>query len=117
MRLFRDLVDWFYAQAPGHRPEDADPDKARPLEELMRELSIFEINERRMIARHRREAKAETLVRLAEHRFGTDIGRRLANSLGSESDPAVFERAGDLILDCDDGEQLLNGINGTPRGA
>ena len=117
VRLFKDLVDWFYAQAPGHEPEGWDPDKARPLEELMRDLSIFEINERRMIARHRREAKAETLVRQAERRFGTDIGRRLASSLGSASDPAVFERAGDLILDCDDGEQLLNGINGTPRGA
>ena len=117
MRLLKDLLEWVYAQTPEHEPEGWDPDKARPLEELMSELSILQINERSMIARHRREAQAETLVRLAEHRFGADIGRRLANSLESASDPAVFERAGDLILDCDDGEQLLNGINGTPRGA
>ena len=133
VRLFKDLLDWFYAQAPGHEPEGWDPDKARPLEELMRELSIFEINERRMIARTKRESRREgieegkregiekgvaqqrsMLVRQAERRFGADVGRRLAARLGAVSDPVVFEKAGDLIVDCDDGEQLLDGINGTP---
>ena len=99
----------------------------------MRELSIFEINERRMIARTKRERRREgieegkregieqgaaqqrsILVRQAERRFGADVGRRLAARLGAVSDPVVFEKAGDLIVDCDDGEQLLDGINGTP---
>ena len=120
-RLLGDLLMWVYAQTPNHELEGWDPDKARPLEELMSELSILQINERRLLERTKQEGRDEVmaqqrgiLVRQAERRFGADVGRRLASSLGSVSDPVVFERALDLIVDCDDGEQLLNGINGTP---
>ena len=51
----------------------------------------------------------------AERRFRAETGRRLGDRLESVSDPVVFEKAGDLIVDCDDGEQLLNSINATPR--
>ena len=119
-RLFKDLVDWSYTQAPSGRPEGWSPDEDRGPEELMRELSALEINERRLIARNREEAREEgqrtVLVRLAERQFGADTGRRLDDRLRSMSDPVVFEKVGDLILDCDDGEQLLSGINGMPRG-
>ena len=125
VRLLKDLLAWVYAQMPKHEPEGWDPDRARPLEELMSELSILQINERRLIARTKRESKEEgrqegierqrnMLVRQAERRFGADVGRRLAGRLGSTSDPVAFEKALDLIVDCDDGEQLLDGINGAP---
>ena len=120
--LLKDLLAWVYAQTPDHEPEDWYPDKARPLEELMSELSILQINERRLLERTRQEGREEVmaqqrsmLVRQAERRFGPETGRRLGDRLASVSDPVVFEKAGDLIVDCDDGEQLLDGINGTPR--
>ena len=123
-RLFQDLIDWHHVQLPRRRRQKGwDPDKTRALEDLMREMSIYEINERRRTARIDKEARREgieqgaraTLVRLAKRRFGADTSRRLDNRLESVSDPVVLEKVGDLILDCDDGEQLLNGLNGTPR--
>ena len=131
-RLFQDLIDWHHVQLPRRRRQkDWDPDKTRALEDLMREMSIYEINERRRTARIDKEARQEgmrkgrqegieqgartTLVRLAKRRFGADTSRRLDNRLESVSDPVFLEKVGDLILDCDDGEQLLNGLNGTPR--
>ena len=133
VRLLGDLLEWVYAQTPEHEPAGWDPDNARPLEKLMSELSILQINERRLLADTKQEGKREgieegkregieqgvaqqrsMLVRQAERRFGADVGRRLAARLGAVSDPVVFEKAGDLIVDCDDGEQLLDGINGTP---
>ena len=128
-RLLNDLIDWYYAQAADRRPAGWNPDEARELEEIMRELTGLELHERRRSALLREEGKREgkqegiregilrqrnMLVRQAEHRFGPDIGRKLANTLGSVSDPVVFDKASDLILDCDDGEQLLDGLNGVP---
>ena len=117
-RLLNDLIDWHYAQDADRRPEGWNPDEARGMEEIMRELTGLEVHAIERAAFLREEGKQEgtraTLVRQAEHRFGPDIGRRLNDTLGSASDPVVFEKASDLILDCDDGEQLLNGLNGTP---
>ena len=108
----------------------------------MSELSILQINERRLLERVKREGFREgyregfregfresyresleqgvawqrgMLARQAERRFGAETGRRLAGRLESVSDPAVFEKALDLIAECDDGERLLDGIDGTPR--
>ena len=128
-RLLSDLIDWHYAQDADRRPEGWNPDEARGMEEIMRELTGLEIHAIERAAFLREEGKKvgkqegielgvarqrNMLVRQAAHRFGPDIGRRLANTLGSVSDPVVFDKASDLILDCDNGEQLLNDLNGTP---
>ena len=92
---------------------------------VMREASALEGNIERWLERHRRDAYAEGrrkgladglregLVRLASRRFGADIGRRLEARLRSVKDPSGLDRVGVLIVDCESGEQLFGGIDGS----
>ena len=115
-RLYRCYVNWFYTITPKLRPRDWDPERERKVEELMREVSPLEINTERWLKRHRRAAFAdgrrEALVRLAARRFGADIGSRLGGRLDNIDDPGIFDRVGDLIVECETGDQLLGGIDG-----
>ena len=139
--LYQCYVDWLGALAPEHRPEDWDPEKTRRVEELMEEVTAFQRNTERAIERYRREGmeleKARSaerersllaeqqslltrqrllLARLASRRFGDAVGRRLGAWLAGVSDPAVFDKVGDLIVGCATGEELLDGIDETPAG-
>ena len=92
---------------------------------VMREASALERNIERWLERHRRDAYAEGrrkgladglregLVRLASRRFGADTGRRLEARLRAIEDPGRLERVGVLIVECETGEQLLGGIDGS----
>ena len=91
----------------------------------MREVLALERNIERWLEGHRRDAYAEgwregladglreALVRLASRRFGADIGRRLEARLRALKDPGHLERVGVLIVDCETGEQLFGGIDGS----
>ena len=90
---------------------------------VMREASALERNIERWLEGHRRDAYAEgvrnvivheraLLVRMAERRFGADTGRRLKARLRAVEDTAQLERVGALIVECETGEQLLEGIDG-----
>ena len=63
------------------------------------------------LANGRAEGRREALVRLAARRFGADTGRRLEARLRAVEDPGRLDRVGDLIVDCETGEQLLGGID------
>ena len=89
----------------------------------MAELSVLERNNRRWLKRYRRELLAESrrewlaqqralLVRQAGRRFGADTGQRLEALLRAVEDPDRLERVGDLIVDSETGEQLLDGLDG-----
>ena len=52
------------------------------------------------------------LCRQASRRFGADAGERLAAVLAEVADPARLEEAGDLIVDCASGEELIGRLNG-----
>ena len=112
---------------PRLRPRDWDPDRDRKLEELMAEQSVLERNTDRWLRGYRREILAEMraemraeglarerslLVRQAARRFGADIGHRLGVRLDNVDDPGLLDRVGDLIVDCETGEQLLGGLDG-----
>ena len=56
------------------------------------------------------------LCRLAARRFGDDPGRRLGARLADVKDPSLFDKVGDLILECATGEELLSGVNGMAAG-
>ena len=122
-RLYQCYLDWLYAIVPRLRPRGWDPDRDRKLEELMAEQSVLERNTDRWLRGYRREILAEMraeglarerslLVRLAERRFGADIGRRLGARLDNIDDPGLLDRVGDLIVDCESGEQFLGDIDG-----
>ena len=138
-RLFEDLVAWAFALVPSQGPTVGwDLDRRSDLEELMGRLTTLETNERRRMARVRREMREAReqateqgieqgvrqgieqgvarqramLVRQAVRRFGADTGRRLDGRLQSVSDPIVLEELSDLIIDCSTGEQLLDRIPG-----
>ena len=141
--LYQCYVDWLCALVPEHRPRDWDPEKTRRAEELMEEMTAFRRNTERAIERYRREGlelgierglergleqgiergiergfehERSLLARQASRRFGATIGRRLGARLAGVSDPAVFDKVGDLIVDCATGEELLCGVNGTQAG-
>ena len=121
--LYQCYVDWLGALAPEHRPEGWDPEKTRRAEELMEEMTAFRRNTERAIERYRREGiergfehERSLLARLASRRFGDAAGRRLGAWLAGVSDPAVFDKVGDLIVDCATGEEFLYGIDGTQAG-
>ncbi len=122
-RLYQCYLDWVHATAPEFRPRDWDPERERKAEELMAEVSVLERNTKRWLKRYRRELLAEgrrealarqraLLVRQAARRFGADTGRRLEALLGAVEDSDRLERVGDLIVDCETGEQLLGGLDG-----
>jgi len=126
-RLYQCYLDWLYVIEPRLRPRDWDPDRDRELEELMAEQSVLERNTDRWLRGYRREILAEMradmraeglarerslLVRLAARRFGADIGHRLGARLDNIDDPGLLDRVGDLIVDCETGEQLLGGLDG-----
>ena len=133
--LYQGYVDWLCALGPEHRPRDWDPEKTRRVEELMEEVTAFQRNTERAIERYRREGlelgierglerglergfehERSLLARQASRRFGDAIGRRLGVWLAGVSDAAVFDRVGDLIVDCATGEELLGGLDGTQAG-
>ncbi len=47
------------------------------------------------------------LRRLAERKFGAQVGHRVAGMLATIDDPAQLEDVGDWIIDCEDGDELL----------
>ncbi len=129
-RLYQCYLDWLYVIEPRLRPRGWDPDRDRKLEELMAEQSVLERNTDRWLKRYRREVYAEglaegladgrrqafahersMLVRQAARRFGADIGRGLGARLENIDDPGLLDRVGDLIVDCETGEQLLGSID------
>ena len=111
-RLYQCYLDWLYAIEARLRPRGWDPDRDRNLEELMAEQSILARNTDRWLERYGRELLAERLMRLAARRFGTDTGQRLGARLENVDDPGLLDRVGDLIVDCETGEQLLGMIDG-----
>ena len=111
-RLYQCYLDWLYAIEPRLRPRGWDPDRDRNLEELMAEQSILARNTDRWLERYGRELLAERLMRQAARRFGTDTGQRLGARLENVDDPGLLDRVGDLIVDCETGEQLLGMIDG-----
>ena len=110
-RLYQCYLDWLYAIEPKLRPRGWDPDHDRNLEELMAEQSILSRNTDRWLERYGRELLAERFMRMAARRFGTDTGQRLGARLGNVDDPDLLDRVGDLIVDCETGEQLLASID------
>ena len=97
----------------------------------MEEMTAFRRNTERAIERYRQEGlergiergiergfehERSLLARQASRRFGDAAGRRLGAWLAGVSDPAVFDKVGDLIVDCATGEELLYGIDGTQAG-
>ncbi|MYJ94296.1 MAG: Rpn family recombination-promoting nuclease/putative transposase [Proteobacteria bacterium] len=124
-RLYQCYLDWLYAIEPRLRPSGWDPNRDRNLEELMAEQSILSRNTDRWLERYGREVFADgrrkgqadgrrdALVRLAARRFGADIGRRLGAWLENIDDPSILDRVGDLIVDCETGDQLLASIDRT----
>ena len=110
-RLYQCYLDWFYAIEPRLRPRGWDPDRDRKMEELMEEVSVLQRNTDRWLERYGRELLAERLMRLAARRFGADTGQRLGARLENVDDPGLLDRVGDLIVDCETGEQLLASID------
>ena len=118
-RLYQCYRDWFYATERRFRPRDWNPERARQLEELMAEQTILERNTDRWLKRRRQEwlaegladGRREMLVRQAARRFGADAGRRLEARLRAVEDPGRLDRVGDLIVDCETGEQLFGGLD------
>ena len=122
--LYQGYLDWFYALMPDYRPEGWDPASGRRPEELMGEVSTLQRNTERAIERYRREGieqgiarERALLCRLAARRFGDDLGRRLGAPLADVKDPSLFDKVGDLILECATGEELQSGVNGMAAGA
>ena len=110
-RLYQCYLDWLYAIEPRLRPRGWDPDRDRNLEELMAEQSILARNTDRWLERYGREILAERLMRLAARRFGADTGQRLGTKLENVDDSGLLDRVGDLIVDCETGDQLLASID------
>lgn len=56
------------------------------------------------------DGRRTLLVRLAARRFGDDTGQRLRDRLSTIEDLKLFDQVGDLIVDCETGEELLSKI-------
>ena len=50
----------------------------------------------------------ESLRRMTEHRFGTSVAEELHRRLAAVTDPAGLIAAGDLVLECATGDELLD---------
>ena len=111
VRLYQCYLDWIYAIEPRLRPTGWDPDRDRNMEEMMEEISVFQRNTNRVLERHGREKLTHVFVRQASRRFGTDTGQRLGARLAAVEDPGLLDRLGDLIVDCETGEELLASID------
>ena len=57
------------------------------------------------------QVSRQALVRQAARRFGQQTGQRLAKWLLDADDQARFDMVSDLILDCDNGDELLRGLD------
>ena len=55
----------------------------------------------------RREGRQEAVIRSATRKFGRETARRLAKVLEGVSDSEQVGLAGDLVIDCATGEELL----------
>ena len=64
------------------------------------------------IAAGRTEGEQTLLVRLAARRFGAETGQRLAALLSRIDDPDRLAEAGDCIVDCATGAELLERVEG-----
>ena len=76
------------------------------------------------LGRHRRQARAAGLAegvarerallgRLAARKFGLVTAERLADLIAGVADPERLAGIGDLIIDCDDGDDLLSRLDST----
>ena len=63
-------------------------------------------------AEGRTEAEQALMVRLAVRRFGAKTGQRLAALLFRIDDPDRLAEAGDCIVDCTTGAELLERVEG-----
>ena len=62
-------------------------------------------------------AERELLGRQTARKFGGDVSERLAPLLARIDDPERLAEAGDLIIDCATGDDLISRLNGDPKGA
>ena len=60
-----------------------------------------------------RANRMAALARLTftESAFGADTGQRLGTKLENVNDPSLLDRVGDLIVNCESGEQFLESID------
>ena len=56
------------------------------------------------------EREKALLQRVATRRFGVDLGDRIGALLAGEGDTERLAQVADLIGDCSDGEELLDGV-------
>ena len=56
------------------------------------------------------EREKALLQRVATRRFGVDLGDRIGALLAGEGDAERLAQVADLIGDCSDGEELLDGV-------
>ena len=56
------------------------------------------------------EREKALLQRVAGRRFGVDLGDRIGALLAGEDDTERLAQVADLIGDCSDGEELLDGV-------
>ena len=130
------LLDWVYAVVLPTRFPEAD---RREFERLEDEVTLLEERVQRWTREWLEEGRAEglevgrsegldrglergraeglahergLLCRQASRRFGAGAGERLAAVLAEVADPARLEEAGDLIVDCASGEELIGRLNG-----
>ena len=61
-------------------------------------------------------AERELLGRQTARKFGVDAAERLAALLAGIDDPERLAEAGDLIIDCATGDDLISRLNGDPKG-
>ena len=104
-----------------YRQEGMEIEKARSAERersLLAEQQSLLIRQQSLLTRQQSllTRQRSLLSRQASLRFGAAVGRRLDARLAGVSDPAVFDKVGDLIVGCATGEELLDGIDETPAG-
>ena len=61
-------------------------------------------------------AERDLLCRQTARKFGVDASERLAPLLAGIDDPERLAEAGDLIIDCATGDDLISRFNGDPKG-
>ena len=61
-------------------------------------------------------AERDLLCRLTARKFGGDASERLTALLARIDDPERLAEAGDLIIDCATGDDLIARLNGDPKG-
>ena len=61
-------------------------------------------------------AERDLLCRLTARKFGEDASERLTALLARIDDPERLAEAGDLIIDCATGDDLIARLNGDPKG-